>query len=337
MLNRYSCARFIFATGSAGLLMSCATNTITLDRADTMVSAGREATGATSALMDRTRAANREILIEIVSLDPACNLPRPVIMSGNPPTGTRFCRPGGLNNKLHPNDWEMQRITARDLAATLASIRGLAGYLDLIDGVVSRAPLDLGADLAAVHSDLQTIKAAANAVAGKDLGIPDLSDEQKNAITGVFDLISVLIDEKKRVDDLSRIETVEQRQLFDDSVRHLRAANRKWTDNLQTQVSQRRTLFEDRLERLHSAGEAKRRPVVEALLETIEQEEKMGQLRASLDDVTDKLVGAHLAYLTLLDDPGSELTTAEKQKAAKINHDRIMGALKSLTAVLKAF
>lgn len=323
--------------GSVLLLAGCAGDAIRIGRAESMVSAGRAAGEATEGLMQRTRASNREVLIDIVAADPNCNFPRPAIMSGDRPRGTLYCRPGGFDQQRYPRDWQMQRITERDFKATLGVIGALSGYLDLIDGIVQRDPLDLGAEFANIASDLDTIKGAAEAVSGSTVGIPSLSDDQSDAIDGALDLISTILDERNRVDEMRAVETAENRQLFTDTLTSLRSANRDWATSLERQVRQRRALLEDRLARLSRAGEAQRRPAAEALLTAIEEQESLSRLLPALNDVTDKLQQSHTAYLALLDDPNAELTRAERARLAQLNHDRVMGALRSLTALIRAF
>jgi hypothetical protein len=317
----------------APLTSGCAINAIRLDRAETMVGAGRLAETATSELMQQTRAANREVLIDVVAADPNCMLPRPLIMSGSPPRGTRYCRPPGATRLA--DDWEMQRITSRDINATLATIRGLSGYLDLVDSVIKREPIDIAADFGDALADLEAISGAAGALAGADTGLPALSADQKTAIGGALGLLSIILDEKYKVDDLLRIETAENKLLFTDSVTALRTANTTWLTFHKKQLSQRRTLLQNRLDR--TQGEVARRPLAEALLATIEAQENHAKLAAALADVVDKLEASHTAYLALLFNKNAELSSKERKKLAQLNHDRVMGALRSLTAIIKAF
>ena len=120
---------------SALLLFGCATNTIRLDRAATMTAAGRTATGATRAFINKVGAENRESLIDLAAADPNCQLPSPLIASGN---SQGLCRSGDAQS----NDFRYPRITARDLQPSLAVIDGVTAYLDAVDAILTREPID---------------------------------------------------------------------------------------------------------------------------------------------------------------------------------------------------
>lgn len=329
-LNRPVLALLAFST-----LSGCGINAIRLDRASSMVSAGRLVESSTGTLIEQTRVANRDLLIDLVAIDPNCRLPLPMIMEVLPPSGSHYCRPSG--SRPGTNDWQVERVTQRDVSATLTVVRALSGYLDLVNAVVAREPIDLGSEFANALDDLQTINGAAVEVAGLKSGLPMLSSDQTSAIKGAIDLLSVVLDEKYRVDDLRRIETVENRQFFDTTTRALALANATWLDNYRRELSRRQTFLQDRLDRMPKAGIDARRPVAAALLATIESRENLPKMKLALENTLDELVRSHNSYLILLFDDRAELSGKERKKLAKLNHDRVMGALKSLTAVLRAF
>ncbi len=165
--------------------------------------------------------------------------------------------------------------------------------------------------------------------------MPDLSPDQETAVKGALGLLSIILDEKYRVNDLLRIEDAEDEQHFSNSISALRKANTTWLNAHKEQLSQRRTLLQARLDR--TKGEAARRPVVDALLATIEARENHAMLAVAMADIVDKLELAHTSYLALLYNKDAELSGKERKKLAQLNHDRVMGALKSLTAIIKAF
>ena len=192
-------------------------------------------------------------------------------------------------------------------------------------------------DLAAAESDLRVILGAAQAAAGDSTPLPSLNDAQKGAVSGALDLLSTLADEQARVDDLRTIESAKNRALFATTLMDLHASNTLWLNKYETQLANRQTLLDDQLRRLDRAAPEKRRPVAVALLTAIEEREAVPQLRAALFEVANALGASHNAYLELLDDANAPLSAKERRRKAQVNHDRVIGALKSLTAIIAAF
>ena len=316
-------------------LAGCATNAIRLDRAETMVEAGRTAGTATTSLLEQTRAANREVLLDLVAIDPECSLRRPVIASPTDKRVKQFCRRGAIPGE--DGAFEIERIVLSDFKPTLAVVAGLAGYLDQVEAVLSRDPIDIGADLAAAESDLRVLLGAAQAVAGDGTPLPTLNDAQKTALGGALELLSTLADEQSRVDDLRTIESRENREAFARTLSGLHAANTLWLKKYAGQLANRETLLATQLSKLSKATPEKRRPVAAALLKAIEEREALPKLRAALFEVANALGASHDAYLELLDDGNAPLTDEERRRKAQLNHDRVIGALKSLTALITVF
>lgn len=315
------------------VIAGCATNAIRLDRAGSMVEAGRTAGTATTSLLEQTRAANREVLLDLVAIDPECSLRRPVIAG---PTDTRvkqFCRRGAVAGEN--GAFELRRIVFDDFKPTLAVVAGLAGYLDQVEAVLSRDPIDIGADLAAAESDLRVILGAVQAVSGDSTPLPALNEAQTNAIGGALELLSTLADEQARVDDLRTIESPKNRAAFARTLASLHAANTLWLNKYATQLANRETLLAVQLGKL--ATPEKRRPAAAALLKAIEEREALPKLRGALFEVANALGASHDAYLELLDDSNASLSDKERRRKAQLNHDRVIGALKSLTAIIAAF
>ncbi|MET0179622.1 MAG: hypothetical protein ABW194_03950 [Novosphingobium sp.] len=332
-LHSRTAALLLAACGLAG----CATNAIRLDRAGTMVEAGRGATAATQALMNQARAENRDVLIDIFASDPNCIRPEPVIAAAaDDDKRIDLCRPRGQPRQA--DDFPLDRITAADFAPALAVIGALAGYLDAVDEVLTREPLALGAEFEAAYSDLQVLQAAALAVGGSSATPLALTTDQQEAISGALALLDTVLDERKRVIDLKRIEVAANRATFDSTLAKLRAINDHWLLRYEGQLDHRLALLNDRLDvELARKGSEQRRPVAEAVLVATERSEELGRLRAGLDNVTREFGEAHASYLALLDDADAPLSKKEKRKRAELTRGRVIGALKSLTSLIRAF
>lgn len=300
-----------------------------------MVESGRIAGAATTSLLEQTRTANREVLLDLVAADPDCSLRRPVIAGPADNRVKQFCRRGAVPGEN--GAFELKRIVFHDFKPTLAVVAGLAGYLDQVEAVLSRDTIDIGGDLAAAESDLRVILGAVQAVGGDRTSLPELNDAQKGAIGGALELLSTLADERARVDDLRTIESAENRELFATTLVNLHASNTLWLNKYETQIANRETLLAEQLRRLDRATPEKRRPAAAALLKAIEEREAVPKLRAALFEVANALGASHNAYLELLDDANAPLSAQERRRKAQLNHDRVIGALKSLTAIIAAF
>lgn len=320
-------ARHLGLTALASLvaLTGCATNAIRLDRAATLTSAGRTATDATRAFMETVRIENRESLVDLVAADPSCRLPQPLIAQGEVVDQTILCRTGPAQRA----DFTMPRLIRRDFAPSLAVIDGLVAYLDAIDAVLAREPIDIPGVVGDAQATLETISTIAGGSA--------LSEEQTAAVAGALTLLNQIVDEAQRVDDLRRIELQQDQAAFAGSVDNLDAANRKWLRSMDAQLDNRRTLLERRLPRIPASDYDRRRAAAADLMMLIERQEALPELTAALAKTVQALRDSHTAYRDLLFGDGRLLTPKERKKAADLTRARLRGALNSLTAIIKAF
>lgn len=337
MFRKSVCVRVVFAVGAVSLLTGCATNAVRLQRAETMVSASREAGKQTRVLMEETRQANRSLLVDIVATDPRCRFLEPRMLGGArnlPPD--RLCRYAGDRLANSSNDWTFHRINEKDFEPTVEVIRSLAVYLDAVDKVVTRDKLDLTGEITAARDDVQAVYDAAAALGGGGQ-FPALDSAQEAALSNVFDLLSTLIDESGRVRDLRAIESGDNQKLFERSAKALEQANKKWLERLKGQLVGRKGMLEQRLLAMSKASAAERRPIAEDLLELTETIESIPAMDAALQDVVAAMRESHAGYLDLLFNDDAELTDKEREFIATENHNRVMRALKSFTAIVTAF
>lgn len=333
MMNR-SVSRLRFPCAAALMFMvgGCATNTIRLDRADTMTTTGRDAAAATQDLMKQVRRENRSALVDIVAADPNCTLPSPVIMQGTADAGASLCRKGAREQ----SDFALTRFASRDFQASLSVIGGLTAYLDAVDAVVTREPLDLGTTVIEAHEELFGISADIATIAGSS-PTAGLTNDQKAAVGGTLALLGEIIDEAERVDDLRKLEIKSDPKAFGVSLDALSAANRKWLTALDAQIDNRRILAERQIRRMTTSPVEQRRKTADELMTLIERQEELPQFASALDETVDALREAHEDYRSLLFGDGRQLTAKERKKAAAITRARLRAALKNLAAVVRAF
>lgn len=314
------------------LASGCATNTIRLDRAETMTAAGRDAAAATQDLMKQVRRENRSALVDIAATDANCMLPSPVIMQGPAEEGTSLCRKG----EQQQGDFALTRFTSRDFQTSLAVIGGLTAYLDAVDAILSRKPIDLGTTVIEAHEELVGISADIATITGSTRPA-GLTDDQKAAVGGTLALLGEIIDEAERVDDLRKLEIKSDPKTFDTSLDALSAANKKWLTALDVQIDNRRTLADRQLRRMASSPVDQRRKTADELMTLIERQESLPQFAGALEETVGALRDANKDYRALLFGNSRQLTQKERRKAAAITRARLRAALKNLAAIVRAF
>jgi hypothetical protein len=328
-------ARYVYSIAFILALSGCATNAIRIDRAETMTSAGREATNATRALMRNVQSENRESLIDLVASDPNCSLPKPIIAQGATSPNITLCRPGDTRTG---SDFEVARLTRRDFGPSLAVIDGLVSYFDAVDAVVTRDPIDIAGTVSDAVATLEGIASDIATVAGKsDAKLPALTEAQSAAIGGTLELLGEIISEAEQVSDLRKIELKRDQKAFATSIDQLESANMKWVNGLEGQIDNRKTLVARRLPRISAKQYDERRRYADQLLTLIERQEQLPQLQASLAQTVRALKETHASYRELLFGDKRQLTLAEKRKAAAITRSRLRGVLSNLANIIRAF
>lgn len=317
---------------ASSLLMSaCATNTIRLDRAATMSDAGRTATTATRDLATKAAKANRDAIIEIASFDPNCQLPRPAIFLGKDPSGKiRLCSTGGATT-ISP----FVRYTSKDLLPTLSVIEGITAYLDAVDEILAREPIDLVGSLSAAQSDL----AAIQTIVGAD-SKPLLDDAQQAAVGQTLELIQTILTEAATVSDLRQLERDRQKdgESLAESVEALKQLNNIWAGRFSDAQNVQFALVNEVYRTSPPSDFDKRRASVANQLSIKESAENAPEIQRKIDALAGVFLQAHKDYLELLP-AGSkaQLTPAEKRKRANIIKARVRAALQSLAALVTAF
>jgi hypothetical protein len=319
----------LMALGSC--LSACATNSIRLDRAATMSEAGRKATTATMGFAEKAIAGNRNAIIEIVAYDPNCTLPQPAILNGTDPTGkAKLCSAQGSGSSI-----PFARFTKRDLKPTLAVIEGITAYLDAVDEILGRDPVDLVDALSTAKEDLTAL----GTITGKSL-LPNLSDDQGNAIDQTLALVQTILSEAGQVDDLRDLENGRQEDAVKmaDAIKALKSVNATWATVFTASLKSQLALAEQAYRSEPPTDRATRFETISAQMEMHELAEDAPRVQASIDKLADTFAEAHKDYLDLLPaGSNAKLTAEEKKKKAKIIRARVRAALQSLASVVAAF
>lgn len=291
--------------------------------------AGVAASSGTHALLVEVDRANREKLIAVAALDPACRLPTPVIADPARRTGG-ICVPGGPGAPS-PGDRPLKRFDSRSFGPALITLEVLATYLGAVDAIISRKQVDVGAELEDAVAKLQAVSTGLSASLGLGL-TPTISDAQRQAVSGALSLISTLADEARTVDELRRFETPARKQEFDSVVSRLRVINDGLTTILDEELQQQELVLE--LIRPTASDSRQQRHDEMGL---IERREQVAQLRPALRKAVDELATANDDYLALLRDGRGPLSKEERAKRARVTQQRVLAALSAVTNVIGAF
>jgi hypothetical protein len=310
------------------LSTGCATNVIRLERASALGEAGEAAATSTRALLREVGAANREKLIAVATLDPACRLPTPTLASAVR-TDARICVPSGSAPRR--GDLVLRRFDARAFAPSVTIVEALAAYLGAVDAILTEKRVDAGAELDEVLTKLQGAAGDMAAIAGADLP-PALTGSQQAALTGALSLVSELANEARTVDELRRLETPAQDERFARTVAGLRRVNDGLTVVLREELEQQRKVLE--LTRATTPTPRADRVKEMAL---IERSEDIAGLGPALTRTLNALERSRTDYLALLRDRNAKLTDEERERRARVAQDRVLAALGSLAKLARAF
>ena len=206
----------------------------------------------------------------------------------------------------------------------------MTAYLDAVDAVLTRDPIDYAGPVADAQATLKDIAAIASRAGDK---LPALSDDQKSAVEGTLRLLGEVATEAQKVSDLRGIDESALPATLD----RLTAVNERWADRMNAQLSTRESLARRALGRLPAASYDARRGQAGMLMTLIERREQLPAVRAALADTVAELRRAHADYRALLFGDSRLFTLKEKRKAAAITRNRLRAVLHNLAAVVTAF
>ncbi len=306
----------------------CATNTIRLDRASAMGQAGAAAVVGTKTALEEVDEANREKLIAIAALDPACELPTPVIAALTR-DGVLVCIP--LGDKPIVGDTPLRRFDSRSFAPSIATLNALAVYLGAMDAILTDKRVDVGAELDDAIVKLQTAAGDVATIAGTELPTV-IKDEQRTAVAEALSLLSSLSNEADTVRDLQRFETPARDEEFAATVSRLQAVNDGLVEVLRQEIEQQKKVLQ--LTRSRTVDPRAHRREEMALLE---RKERIGDLKTALAGALDALATSRTDYVTLLRDRKASLSKDERKKRSQVAQQRVLGALSAVAKLAMTF
>jgi hypothetical protein len=322
-MQRSSVLPFLLVSGA---LSGCATNSLRIDRTESMSDAGRAAIEATLKMADDAARANEDAIIEIAVYDPNCSLPQPSIVIG----AKKGLCPGDTGAKSIP----YFRATKRDLLPTLAVIGGISSYLDRIDEIVAREPADIAGSLSAARQDLEAVQA----IIGVKNTLPKLSADQNAAVKSALDLIAVLAAEAAAVNSLRDLERQRDPQLFNDAIANLDTLNEAWVKIFRESMKSQFSVVNEAYRTTPPADPQQRRALVARQMEINGFAESAPELQQALKTLTKTFKQAHEDYLALLPaNSKAKLTPAERKKKASLIKARVRAALHSVAALVTSF
>lgn len=309
----------------AATLAGCARNVTRIDRAETMAEAGRKTIDATLKMASDATKTNEAAIIEIAVYDPQCELPQPKIVIG--------AKTGLCTSDAGARAIPFFRATKRDILPTLAVTRGIATYLDAIDEIVGRDPVDIAGSLRAVQEDLKAVQTIISLNA-----IPQLSKEQNAAVASALELIGTLATEAATVKDLRRLEHQRDQAKFNASLDALDTLNAGWVNIFKQSMKSQFSLINDAYRAAPPSDPDKRRALVSRQMEINGYAESAPELEQALKSLNATFRQAHTDYLALLP-AGSKaaLSRAEKNKEAALIKARVRAALQSVAALVASF
>ncbi len=342
--------RMIILTAASSIAVAgCGYNAIKLDRAGVVSQAGTNAIGSSKLFLKRVRDARDEANIALVASDESCAWGETIILAGdgrrkNPKINVPFCLPKGTKADGNLEDVELSLAPISDSAIkpTLNAIDALAAYIDAVNEILEQEKPDVSGKLADAYEKALIAQSDISAIVGSSLKIiPKLTSDQTSAVTGLLKLIEDLRDEQRKVSDLRRLVN-KQNVEVEKTVKLLRSSIKTWGESSLAGDLQLNDSAYASISRTLAAtppvykGFDVRRDVLIRIVQSKRNAKAGLVLTATVDKTLDELSKAQNAlFSSFTSNP--QWTKEERQKAAKLNRQRVLAALHSLAAVVTAF
>lgn len=310
------------------LLAGCTTNAIRTDRASAMNRAGAAAAAGTRVVLAGVDQANRDKLISVAALDPACTLPTPIIAAPSR-QDVRVCIPPGSTTVQ--GDFRLTRFDSRAFGPAIATMEALASYLGAVDAILTKKRVDVGAELDDAIVTLQSAAGDIATIIGSEPPV-SVSDAQRQAVTGALSLVSELANEAQTVRELRQLETPTRDEEFRTTIVRLRAVNDGLAEVLRQELQQQELVLSLTRRAARDPRDNRREE-----MGLIERREDVYALRTALAKALDALQTARTDYVALLRDGHAPLTNEERAKRARLAQERVLAALSAVARLVKAF
>jgi hypothetical protein len=339
----------VFAAPLA-LVCGCATNSLRLDRASTVSSAGEEAVTRTRSFVQTVSRARDDANIALIASDVSCAWGKTVVLRGDLrplPSGKTtppLClAPGTVaDTALGDVTLDLRPVPTNALRPTLTGISALAAYLEAINAIVEAPPSGIADTIADAYAKARTAQSDLAAITGGQIElVRKLTADQTKAITGLITLVEELATEQRKVGQLRAL-VQKQNASVSTVIASLKSSVEVWTrsslvGDVQLSdaafISLGRKLAAD--PPVYGTFET-RRAVLEQIVGARRTAGATVALQTSISGALDEMQAAQNELVDGLSNHPN-WSDAERQKAAQINRTRLLGALHAIAAVATAF
>jgi hypothetical protein len=344
-LRRATC---VIAIGLIAL-EGCGFNTVRLERASTVSSAGAEAVNQTNAFLAKVKAEREEANIAIVASDETCAWPwkdNIIVLRGSGRQTIGGRRPLCLqptekyDEKL--GDLRVAPVADLELKPTLATLDALSSYLDAVNAIVGRKDPDISGKIADAYGKALQAQSDITALVGADLNvIPELTKPQQDAITGLVKLVSALAVEQRKVSDLRRLVAAQNGPVLS-VIADLKTSLDRWRryslegDVQEASIPYVRMARDLGARRPIYRGFEARRTVIQQVVGQQQANQAIEQVTKAVMKGLDALAKAQADLFDGLS-RNPHWTKKEREEAAKLNRQNVLNALHAIAAVAAAF
>lgn len=329
-------------------LTGCATADLQVGRASDMVAAGRAATDASRSVVTETFESHRRLIAELAALDPACGLPYPRIALG---ANAGRCVDAGTDKGT-----TLYGPPQRQATLAFATIDAIVAYLDAVDAVVTRKPVDIAAKLEDARANLEAAVGGVNSIVGTEFELPVTADQISSA-NKMLGVISELLTVTKKVHDLKLVEADLDSGRYNSSIADLRALNMIWPEAQRVALDGEVSIVEGMRGsqalllrklcpkpadaacppgRITAAARADFRTSADQALALIQRKARLVELEKRLGALLTAFETAHANYRKLLFDPANATLTDKERKAkAQIVRERLSAAMAGVADIAK--
>lgn len=326
---------WFFCAGGLLLLSGCAMNVVRLESADQVSLSANAVVAQSNAALDAISRRRLQALQMLIASDPSCPATREIyifVPIGPPVPGATLpplcalgkddTRPGYRTKQLC-----FDRVGADRLKPTVLMIAAITEYGAAYRTIVAKPKIDVSAILASAAQKAADAKAIADAVLPDAVpAVPDLETRQARSAEALVQFLVDLADEARRARDVSKVyETASPK--IDAMLDELDAQLADWTRATtlayaEIETSALRRAYVNGRDKLTFEG---RRAFVELIQKSEFEQNGVRRTANLLSEAIGELSKANSALGDLL---AGKPTAEQRARAARINEDRIIRALR---------
>jgi hypothetical protein len=326
-------------------LGGCAINALRVEYAGNVGAAGQAAAEGARGFLSLAEQTRNEANIEIIVADPACGQPGAifrsdlVIDSATPRTGD-FCR------KMTPQDNPklVTRFSSTDpteeLAPALELIDVMIDYTDTLADIAAQEPVDAAQRIDQTLETASALEDAFSALLGRQSGVtPAPDDARVIAVKGFLQLALALRKEADQVEQLRAVLADNPngaRPMISALRRTLSAWELSRKSDSVIRLGVTKTLAKRVLDAVPPSKPAERRDALRMDYGARAKARTEDRFHPAVVRMLSELEAADADFRrVIVKDP--TLTKAERRKLAEITRQRVVAALQTFTALVKAF